>query len=52
MSVLDEIRWCLQRKSTTDPLWHERVSFTEKTQIIVSVIEDGDFTLMNPWPHQ
>ncbi|MGF6396558.1 hypothetical protein ABH905_000224 [Pseudomonas frederiksbergensis] len=52
MPVLDEIRWCVQRKSMTDPLWHESVSFTEKTQIIVPVIEDGDLALMNPWPHQ
>jgi hypothetical protein len=52
MPVLDEIRWCVQRKSMTDPLWHESVSFTEKPQIIVPVIEDGDLALMNPWPHQ
>ena len=52
MSVLDEVCWRLQRKSMTDPLWHESVSFTKKTQIIVPVIEDGDFALMNPWPRQ
>ena len=52
MPVLEEIRWCVQRKSMTDPLRHESVSFTEKTQIIVPVIEDGDLALMNPWPHQ
>ena len=52
MSVFDEMRWCVQRKSMTNPLWHERVGITEKTQIIISVIEDGDLALMNPWPHQ
>jgi len=52
MPVLDEVRWCVQRKIMTDPLWHQSVSFTEKTQIIVPVIEDSDFALMNPWPHQ
>jgi hypothetical protein len=36
----------------TDPLWHESVSFTEKTQIIISVIEEGDLALMNPRPYQ
>ncbi|VVO86005.1 hypothetical protein PS874_01924 [Pseudomonas fluorescens] len=51
MPVLDEICWCVQRKSMTDPLWHQSVSFTEKTQIIVSVIEEGDLAPMNPWPY-
>jgi hypothetical protein len=52
MPVLDEIRGCVQRKIMTDPLGHERVSFTEKAQIIISVIENGDLALMNPWPRQ
>ena len=52
MSVLDEVRWRVQRKRMTDPLWHKRVSFTEKTQIIVPIIEDGDLALMNPWPRK
>ena len=52
MPVLDEMRRRAQRKSMTDPLWLERVGFTEKTQIVVPVIEEGDLTLMNPWPHQ
>ena len=52
MPVLDEMRWRAQRKSMTDPLWLERVGFTEKTQIIVSVIEDGYFAPIDPWPGQ
>jgi hypothetical protein len=52
MSVLDEVRWRVQDKSMTHPLWHERVGFLEKTQIIVPVLEKGDLAMMNPWPHQ
>lgn len=52
MSVLDEVRWRVQGKSMTDPLWRESVGFTEKTQIIIPIIEEGDLALMNPWPHQ
>lgn len=52
MPMLDEIRWRVQRKIVADPIWLEGVGFTEKTHVIVPVIEEGDLALMDPWPRQ